>query len=127
MRMRKRAGALHLKDNKLLLICEGQQGFFWTPGGGLENNETFEQALERELDEELGARLLSAKLYMTIQDETEDEEVRYFLVDLELPDNLPDNVEPCWYGRSDFETNITKISQRIHSKVYPKLIADKLV
>lgn len=125
--MRKRAGALYLKNDKLLLICEGQQGFFWTPGGGLEGDESFEQALERELKEELDARLVSAELYMTIKDEAEDEEVRYFLVNLQLPTHLPADVESYWYGRDDFQANTTKISQRIYSKVYPTLIADSLV
>lgn len=126
-RMRKRAGALYIKDHKLYLICEDEQGFYWTPGGGLENDETYEQALKRELDEELNARLLSAELYMTIIDKTADETVRYFLVDIALPDTLPNGTTYYWYGRNDYETNTPQISQRIYQKVYPKLIADKLV
>jgi ADP-ribose pyrophosphatase YjhB (NUDIX family) len=125
--MRKRAGALYIENDKLLLICEGQQGFFWTPGGRLEGDESFEEALERELEEELSARLVSAKLYMTIHDEAADEEVRYFLVDIHLPVDLPANVIYHWYGKDDFQTNTTKISQRIYSKVYPRLVADNLV
>lgn len=125
--MRKRAGALYIKDSKLFLICEGRQGFYWTPGGGLENSETFEQALERELTEELDAQLVSAKLYITITDKAADEEVRYFLVDLRLPDILPNDTEYIWYAKEDYESNAVRISKRIYSKVYPKLITDKLV
>jgi 8-oxo-dGTP pyrophosphatase MutT (NUDIX family) len=59
--MRKRAGALYLKDHKLLLISEGGQNLYWTPGGGLELGETFRDALKRELVEELSATLLAAE------------------------------------------------------------------
>ena len=125
--MRKRAGALYIKNRKLLLICEEQKGPYWTPGGGLENDESFEQALERELQEELHAQLVSAKLYIKLYDKAVDEEVCYFLVGLNLPTDLPGDTTCYWYSKEDYITNTVRISQRIYSKVYPKLIADNLV
>lgn len=125
--MRKRAGALYIKDRKLFLICEGKQTFFWTPGGGLENSETFEQALGRELYEELNAQLTSAELYMRIHDKAADELVCYYLVDLELPAKLPNDTEHYWFTREDYGSNAVNISKRIYHKVFPKLVEDNLV
>jgi len=125
--MRQRAGALYIQDHKLFLICEGRQGFYWTPGGGLENGETFEQALERELKEELNAALLSAELYIRMEDATADEEVCYFLVDMSVPEVLPNDTTCYWYGQDDHQANTVQISQRVYKTVFPKLIADGLI
>jgi ADP-ribose pyrophosphatase YjhB (NUDIX family) len=126
--MRKRAGALYLKDHKLLLISEGGQNLYWTPGGGLEFGETFRDALKRELVEELGATLLAAESFLKIYDKDEDEAVEYFLVSINLP-NLPSNSSTRihWYSKQDFTENTLPISRRVFSKVYPKLIDEGLV
>jgi 2,3-bisphosphoglycerate-dependent phosphoglycerate mutase len=62
IRVRKSARALLLNENNLMLwqhcrddIGRGGQTTFWRPpGGGLEVDESFEQALRRELWEEVG-------------------------------------------------------------------------
>ncbi|HEY4161162.1 MAG TPA: NUDIX domain-containing protein [Candidatus Saccharimonadales bacterium] len=125
--MRQRAGALYVQDHRLFLICEGQQGSYWTPGGGLEKDETFEQALERELQEELDATLLSADLYIRMKDKAANEEICYFLVNMSIPKVLPNGTTYYWYGRDDHEANTVQISQRVYKTVFPKLIADELV
>jgi 8-oxo-dGTP diphosphatase len=61
--MRKSARALIIKDKKLLLVGNSELGIFWSPGGGLEKEETPLEALKRELHEELGLELKSAKHY----------------------------------------------------------------
>jgi 8-oxo-dGTP pyrophosphatase MutT (NUDIX family) len=116
--MRKRAGALYLKDHKLLLISEGGQNLYWT----------FRDALKRELVEELGATLLAAESFLKIYDKDEDEAVEYFLVSINLP-NLPSNSSTRihWYSKQDFTENTLPISRRVFSKVYPKLIDEGLV
>jgi len=97
--MRKRAGALYIEDHKLLLICEGDQGFYWTPGGGLEKSESFDEALKRELIEELEAKLLSAELYISYEDNEADEHVNYYLVTMELPKVPPNGTKFYWNTR----------------------------
>jgi 8-oxo-dGTP pyrophosphatase MutT (NUDIX family) len=64
--IRQTARALLLDpDDRLLLICyqaardlpgraPGDRAFWYTPGGGLEEGESFEQAVVRELEEEVG-------------------------------------------------------------------------
>jgi len=124
---RQRAGALYLRDHKLLLISEGGKDLFWTPGGGLEAGETSMQALERELQEELGATLKTAEPFFVLKDDEKQEEIEYFLVDIDLPDTLAQDTKIFWYSKNDFEQNILKVSPRIYNDVFPELIAKKLV
>jgi mutator protein MutT len=48
-----KAGGVIVRDRKLLLTRSRGKNFFVAPGGKLENGETSEQALIRELSEEL--------------------------------------------------------------------------
>jgi len=56
--------ALIIKDNKILLIKRGAdpfKGFWGTPGGYVEWDETVEDAVKREVKEELGLDTTSLK------------------------------------------------------------------
>ena len=65
--MRKRAGALIINNKKLLLVTggnnTGEVKYYWTPGGGLDGDETYEEALTRELNEELHVKPVQASFY----------------------------------------------------------------
>ena len=54
--MRIRAGGILIEDNKLALIerHRAERHYFSFPGGGVDKGETYEQAVVRELHEELG-------------------------------------------------------------------------
>ena len=56
---RNRSQAMVCRDGKLLLVEHRMKGrdFFNLPGGGIEENETPEEAALRELNEEAGVRL----------------------------------------------------------------------
>ena len=49
-----RTGGIILKNNKILLCTEKYIDFWYIPGGGISKFETSEQALKREIEEELG-------------------------------------------------------------------------
>ncbi len=58
--MRIRAGGILIEDNKLALIerHRGKRHYFSFPGGGVDKGETFEEAVIREIEEELGLQVM---------------------------------------------------------------------
>lgn len=91
---RKRASAVIVKDNKLLLIkrIKPERVYFMFPGGGVEEGETVEQGLRREVKEELTLDVTSANpvavfknievpVWATIHNRLQD--FYYFLVECE--------------------------------------------
>ncbi len=54
--MKNRSMALVVQDNKILMVKQklNEREFYTIPGGGIESNETPEQAAVRELEEECG-------------------------------------------------------------------------
>lgn len=96
MLTRKSSRAIVLnKQNQIFLFCytfdffAEKQSVWITPGGGLEEGESFEEALERELFEELGIRLsepapfvfFRTPFYELKNGETVRSEERFYLVD----------------------------------------------
>ncbi|MFH0870126.1 MAG: NUDIX domain-containing protein [archaeon] len=63
MRTSTRVAALIVKGKKLLLVKGKGFDIFWTPGGRINKGESEEECLRRELREETGANLLSAKFF----------------------------------------------------------------
>ncbi|MFZ4648731.1 MAG: NUDIX hydrolase [Patescibacteria group bacterium] len=57
--MKNRVRAIIIKDNKILLIKRTKEDcVYWViPGGGVDENETKEEALTRECKEELGVKI----------------------------------------------------------------------
>jgi len=55
------------KDNKYLMVFVNKQGVFTFPGGGLEDNETLEECVKREVLEETGitVKVLEKKVSIT--------------------------------------------------------------
>lgn len=50
-----------IKGKKILMIYRAKSGDYKFPGGGVEEGETYEEALVREIKEETGATILSIK------------------------------------------------------------------
>lgn len=71
-------------DSKILLINSHKNGDYKFPGGGIENNETHEQALRREIAEECGLELQSVDTFLghiIEYDEPQEEFCDYFKMD----------------------------------------------
>jgi ADP-ribose pyrophosphatase YjhB (NUDIX family) len=64
MRTNKNVRGMIKRDGKILLIHRFKAGTeYWTvPGGGVEDDETLEEALAREIKEEVGLKIISAEV-----------------------------------------------------------------
>lgn len=70
--MNKRAAAIIIKDEQILLIrrvVEGRGEYWVFPGGGVEAGETEEQAMVREVQEELSLTVRESKLLFEVFNE----------------------------------------------------------
>lgn len=52
-----------IKDNKVLLVKHTYQDSWYLPGGKMKNGETYEQAIRREVLEELGGEMKGISLH----------------------------------------------------------------
>jgi 8-oxo-dGTP diphosphatase len=131
--MRKSARALIIKNKKLLLVGNSELGILWSPGGGIEGSETPLEALKRELKEEVGLKLKSAKHYIDHihkdpTGESKDRDMKFFIVEAEGTPAPNNEVEIIyWYSRQDYEVGKPKVSPTISSTIVPKLIEDGLL
>lgn len=108
--------ALIVDENGQILTVE--EGGLFLPGGGVEQGEAVDEALRRELLEEVGAtpvdwRYLDVARQLTIDDETGDawEKVeRFFAVGVEPLDELPD--EASWMSMREAAGSLAEEAQR---------------
>ncbi|CAC9436417.1 Thiazole tautomerase TenI-like domain [uncultured Gammaproteobacteria bacterium] len=84
--------------NQEILIAQRQKtqfmgGFWELPGGKIENNESPEQAISRELKEELGIQVTHLNLHQTMAHQYNDRAVELSIYNIEQYQNTPSGVE----------------------------------
>ena len=87
MRTNKRISAIITKREKLLLIHRRKKGGeYWViPGGGIEDNETLQQGLSREVKEETGLNVVESSLIA----ENQDGEIKHYFYICKLSKGKP--------------------------------------
>lgn len=97
--------AIIIEDGRILLSHETNGGTYMSPGGGLEENETNEQCVEREVLEETGYIAKATKPFITVNEYCYDTLYinRYFICEItgEGKRHLTENeiykkMEPEW-------------------------------
>ena len=66
-----------IKKQQILLVKHTYSNQWFLPGGGLKKGETLEQAIRRELAEELGVRIEKLELFGAYNNFFEGEEILY--------------------------------------------------
>lgn len=67
-RVREGCRAIILKDNKVLLSWEERKNVYMSPGGGVEDGESLEECVIRELQEEAGYKVKVIKPFLKVNE-----------------------------------------------------------
>lgn len=106
------AGVLVHPENKDIFICKRldgtpYEGFWEYPGGKIEPGETAQQALARELDEEIGVRIGTVEPLITIRHDYPDRSVRlqvFFIHEFEGQPWGKEGQETAWVPPKKLKT-----------------------
>lgn len=120
--MRHTVRAVILKDKQVLLVTGHGADFYWTPGGGVEGNETIIETLYREIKEELGVTIKSYSPYYSYA--YEDQKVDSYIVEIDGEIVIDEEITGyVWYSS---DSNV-KPSNGFVSVLMPKLLRDGLI
>ena len=120
--MRHTIRGLIIQNKKVLLVTGHGADFYWTPGGGIETDETAEQTLRREIGEELGVTIKTLTPYSSY--DYEDQKVENYLIEIEgaiVPGS--EITGTVWYS-SALSLNT---SNGLKDMVLPHLLTDGLI
>lgn len=103
-----RIAAIIIEDGKILLVKGRGYEYIWTPGGKLEEGETDEECLKRELKEEIGVDLIEAKFFreypgFSFFNPAKKMDQRVYLIKIKgdiKPDMEIENF--LWFSKEDF-------------------------
>ncbi|MFN3505485.1 MAG: (deoxy)nucleoside triphosphate pyrophosphohydrolase [Caldimicrobium sp.] len=111
-------------QGKVLLVrrpLHKKRGGLWEfPGGKVEKEETPEEAIVRELKEELNLVVKPRKIIATVNYSYEDEEIELILIDVEWKGEpeLMEGAELCWVNFEDLnKINLCEADKSLLTKL----------
>lgn len=130
--VRERVAALIIKDKKILLVKDKFASHIYPPGGSIKKYEDHEQALRRELLEELNVELTGKELYTDfnlINKVYNVSQIDYYYI-VSISGNPTPSSEVCdfgWYGLDEILSGNMEIPPANLEFLFPKLKKDKLL
>jgi 8-oxo-dGTP pyrophosphatase MutT (NUDIX family) len=127
-----KSSLLIIKDKKVLFTKEFEKDRYFTPGGKIENGETEEDALVREVKEELGVNLVKPSLKFFAEFEDVATLERSTILNLKFyTGEISGEIKPStdieelrWFGRDDDWNKLGNIDK---NKVMPWLAKKGLI
>jgi 8-oxo-dGTP diphosphatase len=127
-----KSGLIVIRDNRLLLVIKRNSPLLLMPGGRVEPGETAEQALIREVQEELACDLVadSIQFFAVFEDVAANEadtvvQIRAYTGQLQGEPRPSSEIEKLiWFG---FEDDPNRLSPIIRNKVWPVLLEKYLI
>ena len=128
-------GALLVRDRKLLVVKSKRYDIWILPGGGVEEGETADAGMEREIREEIGLVNFDCKLYFqtslgSLRGDDRSLFVNFYLVDSkdDIVLNPSDNiVDYMWVTSDDVKSGRVKVGSGVEVYSIPRLVKDGLM
>ncbi|MBW6441638.1 NUDIX hydrolase [Patescibacteria group bacterium] len=130
--IRQRVSIVIIKNMSLLLV-RGNEDYFFTPGGKVEQDESDKDAIVRECREELGIEVSDPKLYLSYesvnQTTKEKQRVRCYMVEEYSGEFTPSREikEIFWYKSQNYKKNEPKVAKSIYKFLIPALVKHDLI
>lgn len=117
--------ALIIKNKKILVCRSHGKEYFFLPGGHIEYSETMQEALARELREELDVRIAASQFLGGVENLFEQEGVKkhefsfLFHVDIDVEEVISkeEHLEFYWFSEEDF----------LYQNIAPPALKDAIV
>jgi len=127
-----KVGAIIIKENKLLINRNKTSPIFLIPGGKVKQNETNEEALKRELIEELGVQSKLAGEFKTyysdkaLFDNLPLKLITYLVEIEEEPKSIPNSeiLENVWLTGEDYKSKRYELAPLFY-QIIPDLIKEE--
>ena len=111
-----------IKNEKKILLCQRKKddhyGLLWEfPGGSLEDGETLEEAIEREIKEELSLEIKADNLINVFYDEDDSLKIKVFLFSCTIRSGQPKALDCKEFGFFTFSAiekiNLAPVDRKI--------------
>ncbi len=130
METKTRIAGIIIEDNRLLMLIGKGYKELWTPGGKVNEGETDEECLKRELQEELGVELLEFKFFKEYHNESFYNPSspiieRNYIIKIKgeiKPDSEIESI--VWFTKDDYQNKKYPMITHTQEELIPDLIKE---
>lgn len=130
--VRERVASIIIRNKKILLVKDNWADFFSSPGGLVDAKENYEDALSRELDEELMMKIGKSKFYFSFEythTKFNEKQIEHnFIVFSDDEPKVSGEIsEFGWFTKDDIQNEKVKTLSLYLDNLFQKLIEDGLL
>ncbi|MBI2573194.1 NUDIX domain-containing protein [Candidatus Woesearchaeota archaeon] len=130
--MRQRVQCIILEDKKILLVKDRDAAHYYPPGGGIETNETHQEAIQRELKEELNVDTIKTEFHSSYQSTNEirkhPQTEHNYLVEIKGTPTPSSEIEEIkWFSWEEIEKKMAPFPKNLYTKLFMKLREEKMI
>lgn len=130
--MKRRVAAIIIKNKKILLTRDKGSDLFSLPGGIIEPQEDPEDALSREIEEELDVKISIDRKYndykyLNTKFNLIQTDINYLVSLRAVPQASSEIAEIRWFNKKEVESNKTAILFTFLETIFPQLVKDNLL